>query len=127
MSRKDLLIHSTHSILFCIFFYSLIMPFSKRKPIDVSIRIKPILPGSSMTTSFASNPSSRSIEKWIIEKSESFATTVWTTNHSQAKIYDEFMQKQFLPSFNAGLNFTCFLYGQTGEHQYSNMLHSMSQ
>lgn len=78
-----------------------------KKPIDVSIRIKPLIP------SYAQ--SSKSIEDWIIDKCQPFAANVWKTNNSQAKVYDDFMQNQFLPSFRAGSNFTCFLYGQTGE------------
>ena len=88
------------------------MPLSEQKPIDVSIRIKPLIPAATPFSNL-----SQSIERSILERCQSFATNIWSTNHSQAHIYDEFMNKQFLPSFNAGLNFTCFLYGQTGENQ----------
>ncbi len=83
----------------------------KQKPIDVSIRIKPFIQNST-STSYFSCP--QSIEEWIVEQSQPFAANVWKVDHTQAKIFDDFMNKQFLPSFRAGLNFTCFLYGQTG-------------
>ena len=80
----------------------------KKGHIQVAIRIKP---DTSQQHQHASNDSSA--EDWITHKSEPFAT-VWSTQHSQARVYSHFMQKQFLPAYRAGLNCTCFLYGQTG-------------
>ena len=90
------------------------MPSSKQKPIDVSIRIKPFLTSSSSHPTTTTFVSKQSVEEWIVDKSQPFATKVWTTKTSQFGVYNDFMHEQFLPSFEAGLNCTCFLYGQTG-------------
>ncbi len=103
-----------------------------RERIHVSVRIKPILqsPWSSSSSSSSRKhnnvndqkqsssppqPSSQdSIENWIVQKCQSFATNVWSTQTQQSKVYNDFMEGQFLPAFEKGLNCTCFLYGQTG-------------
>ena len=84
------------------------MSSSRNNQIQVSIRIKPFI------KRHESSYPSLSIEDWIIDKSEPFAADVWSTQHSQSKVYDNFIEEQFLPSYEAGSNFTCFLYGQTG-------------
>lgn len=90
-----------------------------KNQIQVVIRIKPLITKSHQTSKNTQNDSSSmaepsTIENWINEKSQSFATNIWTTGYSQSRVYDDFFQHQFLPSFERGLNFTCFLYGQTG-------------
>lgn len=79
----------------------------RHNKIQVSVRIKP-------NTSACASNRHESIEDWITDKTQRFAKHVWSTQHSQANVYSDFMQNQFLPAYESGLNFTCFLYGQTG-------------
>ena len=79
----------------------------RQNKIQVSVRIKPNISNQH-----------ESIEDWITNKVQRFATNVWSTQDSQSKVYSDFMQNQFVPAFSSGLNFTCFLFGQTGSGEF---------
>ena len=75
---------------------------------------RPKTTGSSTNNIIKNNINYGSCEDWIANKSQNFASHVWSTTHSQSMVYHDFMEEQFLPAFEQGLNCTCFLYGQTG-------------
>ena len=112
---------------------------SFQSQIQVSVRIKPFIPVLSSQppipksslkkdkknnttrpkTTGSTITNHDSCEDWITDNCQNFASHVWSTTHSQSMVYHDFMEEQFLPAFEQGLNCTCFLYGQTGSGTYA--------